>query len=139
MKNLRPIKRLIPGKQDFQLTMKLYKNISGTLTPEEKEEFDKEIALLLKDGIAMERGKFKKILPKHFDTCKKLIEAEGKCIETNVKCMDCPFSSGNNAVTGWNCWSVGYSDIFSTQEQRMDETLIRNCKAFIKEFFGELI
>lgn len=37
MKNLRPIKKLIPGKQDFQLTMKLYKNISGTLTTEERK------------------------------------------------------------------------------------------------------
>ncbi|WP_304159580.1 hypothetical protein [Fusobacterium ulcerans] len=47
MKNLRLIKRLIPGNQDFQLTMKLYKNISGTLTPEERDKFDKKIALLL--------------------------------------------------------------------------------------------
>lgn len=87
----------------------------------------------------MERGKFKKILPKYFDTCRQLIEAEGKCIETNIKCVDCPFSSVNNAVTEWGCWAVGYSDIFSAQEQRADEILVRNCKKFINEFFGEVI
>ncbi|WP_304159578.1 hypothetical protein [Fusobacterium ulcerans] len=67
------------------------------------------------------------------------IEAEGKCIETNIKCVDCPFSSVNNAVTEWGCWAVGYSDIFSAQEQRADEILVRNCKKFINEFFGEVI
>lgn len=87
----------------------------------------------------MERRKFKKILPKHFDTCKQLIEAEGKCLNADIKCEDCPFSGMNNAVTEWGCWAVGYSDIFSAQEQRADEILIQNCKAFIKEFFGELI
>lgn len=121
MKNLRPIKKLIPGKQDFQLTMKLYKNISGTLTPEEREKFDKKNRFIirenLKGGIAMERRKFKKILPKHFDTCKQLIEAEGKCLNADIKCEDCPFSGMNNAVTEWGCWAVGYSDIFSAQEQ----------------------
>lgn len=48
MKNLRPIRRLVSGKQDFQLTMKLYKNSSGILTPEEREKFYKEAELLLK-------------------------------------------------------------------------------------------
>lgn len=48
MKNLRPIRRLVSGKQDFQLTMKLYKNSSGILTPEEREKFYKEAKLLLK-------------------------------------------------------------------------------------------
>lgn len=47
MKNLRPIRRLVQGKQDFQLTMKLYKNSSETFTPEEREKFYKEIALYL--------------------------------------------------------------------------------------------
>lgn len=47
IKNLRPIKRLISCGPNFQLTMKLYKNISGTLTPEERDKFDKKIALLL--------------------------------------------------------------------------------------------
>lgn len=82
----------------------------------------------------MKRGKFKKILPKHFDTCRQLIEAKGKCIEANIKCVDCPFCSLNNAVTGWNCWSVGYSNIFSVQEQGEDKVLIQNCKDFIREF-----
>ena len=48
MKNLRPIRRLISCGPDFQLTMKLYKNISETLTLEEREKFNKENALLLK-------------------------------------------------------------------------------------------
>lgn len=47
----------------------------------------------------MERGKFKKILPKHFDTCRQLIEAEGKCLKADIKCEDCPFSGMNNGIT----------------------------------------
>lgn len=81
----------------------------------------------------MEKGKFKKILPKHFKTCRKLIEAKGRCKEAGVKCSDCPFSGGNNIVTGWGCWVVGYCNIL-LQEQGEDERLINNCKEFIKEF-----
>lgn len=81
----------------------------------------------------MERGKFKKILPKHFKTCRKLIEARGSCKNAKVDCKDCPFSSRNNAVTGWGCWVVGHCDILA-QEKGSDEKLVQSCEEFIKEF-----
>lgn len=81
----------------------------------------------------MERGKFRRILPKHFKTCRKLIEAQGNCKAAGVKCPDCPFNSKNNAVTGWACWVVGHCNILA-QEKGPDEKLIQSCKEFIDKF-----
>lgn len=84
----------------------------------------------------MRREDFKKILPVHLKTCRKLLAVQGKCWKADVECRECPFSQVNNARNKDGCWGR-YSTVLAKQYDSEDKSLIASCEEFLELFGGE--
>lgn len=84
----------------------------------------------------MKKSDFKTIKKIHFDTCRRIISANGIC--EGVDCVfECPFSSMNSTYNRRCCDNEYTSEDVLTYES--DITLKENCKLFLETFYNDEI